>query len=76
MELQAQIWYKENRLEEARDEIVGAIDVFERLGATKKVEDCRMILWDIESKERGLVPPGELLKTVLHPTPVNSLFLA
>ena len=80
MELQAKIWYKEDRLEEARDEIVGAVDIFERLGATKKIKDCRMILWDIESKERGkergLVPPGELLKTVLHPTLVNSLFLA
>jgi hypothetical protein len=33
MELQAQIWYKQDRLEEARSEALRAIDIYQKLGA-------------------------------------------
>ena len=76
MELQAQIWYKEHRFEEAKAEALCTTNVFERLGATNKVESCSVILQNIEEKRKKLVVSGELLKTVLHPTSVNSSSLA
>ena len=48
MELQARIWYNQCRLEEAKSEALRAINVYEKIGATKDVEDCRAILRDIE----------------------------
>jgi tetratricopeptide (TPR) repeat protein len=44
MELQAEIWYQQRRLEEAKSEVLRAADVYEKLGATKDVEDCRKLL--------------------------------
>ena len=46
MVLQAVFWLQERKPEEAKSEALGAIDVFERLGAAKGVEDCRAILRD------------------------------
>ena len=50
MELQARIWYKQHRLKEARSEALRAVDIFEKLGATKSIEDCRKLLQDIRKK--------------------------
>jgi tetratricopeptide (TPR) repeat protein len=36
MELQAHIWYKQGRLEEAKAEALRAVDVFKKLGATRE----------------------------------------
>ena len=47
VELEAKIWYKQHRLEEARSEALRAVEVFEKLGATNKIEDCRSLLRDI-----------------------------
>ena len=44
MELQAWVWYRQHRLEEARSETLRAADVFEKLGAAKDVEDCKDLL--------------------------------
>ena len=44
MELQAGIWYKQHRLEEARSEVLRAVDAFEKLGSVKDVERCRGFL--------------------------------
>ena len=41
MELQARVWYKQDRLEEARSGARRAADVFEKLGAAKYLEKCR-----------------------------------
>ena len=49
MELQAMIWYKQGRLEEARTEALRAADVYDKLGATNKMEDCRKLLRKIEN---------------------------
>ena len=56
MELQAEAWYEQGRLEEARTEAPGAADVYERLGAARDVERCRKLLRKIES---SLVASGQ-----------------
>ena len=48
-ELQARAWLEQGRLEEARTEVLGATDVYEKLGAAKKAEDCRNLLRKIEN---------------------------
>ena len=75
-ELQAGFWLEEGKLEEAKSEALGAIDVFERLGAAKDVERCRKILRYIEKRTEKPVTSGELLETVPLPTSVNSPFSA
>ena len=55
MEMQASIWYKQHRLEEVRSETLCAIDVYKKVGATKVIEDCRMLLQDIEGELGALV---------------------
>ena len=44
MELQAWIWYRQHRLEDARPEALGALEIYERLGAVKDGESCRVLL--------------------------------
>ena len=56
MELQAEAWYERGRLEEARTEALGAVDVYEKLGVAKKLEDCRKLLQKIEN---SLVASGQ-----------------
>ena len=53
MQLQAGIWQKERKFEEAKSEALRAADVFEKLGATKNLERCRGILRDIEAGVGG-----------------------
>ena len=48
MELQAEIWYLQGRLEEAKAETLRALDVFEKLGATSDLARCRDNLQEIE----------------------------
>ena len=54
MEIQAWIWYKQHRLEEAKSEALRAADVYEKFGTVERVEDCRKLLRGIE---RGLGAP-------------------
>jgi len=71
VQLQALIWYRQHRPEEARSEALSAIDMFEKLGAAKDVEYTRMLLRWIDEEMDGLVTPGEsdddgeLFETVL-----------
>jgi len=44
MELQARVWYKQRRLEEARSEALRAADVYEKLGAAQDLKSCRRLL--------------------------------
>jgi tetratricopeptide (TPR) repeat protein len=55
-ELQARIWYEQGRFEEAKSEALCAADVYGKIGAAKDVEDCRVLLQDIEEKERAGYP--------------------
>jgi len=50
MEVQAKVWYKQHRLEEARSEALRAADIYEKLGATKDVEACKALLRDIQEE--------------------------
>jgi tetratricopeptide (TPR) repeat protein len=82
MELQAHIWYRQGRLEEAESELLGAIDVFEELGSVGYVKRCRSFLWDINEEMEGSVTSGEssvggeLSETTPLSTSVNSPFSA
>ena len=77
MELQARFWLQERKLEEAKSEALGAVDVFKKLGAAKELEYCREILQYIEKETEKPVTSGELLESVpLSPTSVNSPFSA
>ena len=55
MVLQAWFWYRECRFEEAKSEALRAADVFEGIGATKDVEECKNCLRDIEERTK---PPA------------------
>ena len=44
MKLQAAVWFRQRRFEEARSELLRAIDAFEKLAATVDIETCRWIL--------------------------------
>ena len=48
MEVQARVWYRQGRFEDARSEALGALGAYEKLGAEKDVGDCRDLLRDIE----------------------------
>jgi len=50
MELQAVVWHKQHRLEEAGSEALRATDVYEKLGAAKDVEECRKLLQEIQEE--------------------------
>ena len=52
MELQAGVWYRQRRLEEAKSEVLCATEAFEKLGAAPDLERCRGLLQDIR-KEQG-----------------------
>ena len=55
VEHQASFWYSQRKFEEARSAASHAADVFERLGATKDMEDCRALLLRIERATERLV---------------------
>jgi len=56
--LQARIWRKQGRFEEAKSEALRAADIFERLGAAKDVENCRGLLREIEEGMEETVTSG------------------
>ena len=47
-ELDARFWHRQGKLEEAGFEALRAVDVYEKIGAAKDVEDCQAILRAIE----------------------------
>ena len=59
MELQAKFWYEEHRFEEAKSEVLSAIDTYVKAGATNDVERCRQLLRKIEEQVKGPVTSGE-----------------
>jgi len=50
MHLQAEVWYRQRRFEEAKSEALRAADVYEKLGAARNLELCRGLLRDIDEK--------------------------
>ena len=71
MELQARVWYWQDRFEEAESEALRAVDAFEKLGIVKGVERVRDLLQQLGSAIRADRTAdksddiGELLATVL-----------
>jgi len=59
MALRARIWYWQRRFEEAKSEMLGAIDLFEKLGAARDAEIARGGLQRIEEEMQN----GEPLET-------------
>ena len=57
-ELQARVWYRQRRLEEAKSEVLRATDIYEKLGAATKMEGCRELLRDIEKELNTPVVSG------------------
>jgi tetratricopeptide (TPR) repeat protein len=78
--LQARIWYKQGRLEEAKSGALRAKSVFEKLGAANDVGRCRDLLQVIEEEMGMSITSGESdfdgepLDTLPPPTPVDSPF--
>jgi len=59
MQLQASLWYEQHRFEEAKSQVLHAVDVFEKLGAMKLLGACRELLRDIEEKMKKPVTSTE-----------------
>jgi tetratricopeptide (TPR) repeat protein len=78
MELQAGVWFEQGRLDDARSKVLCALGVYEQLGAVEDVRCCRELFRVIEqvmetwSTRADSDPSGELLETIIHPTPVDS----
>ena len=74
MHLQGMIWCRQRRLGEARLEVLCAVNVYEKLGATTDLEVCRKHLRSIEEDMEELAASdesdsdGEFPETVLIPT--------
>ena len=48
MEMQAWIWFRQCKLEDARDEALRVVEIYEKLGAEQDVGTCRKLLRQIE----------------------------
>ncbi|KAF9780536.1 hypothetical protein BJ322DRAFT_1213644 [Thelephora terrestris] len=56
MQMQAWIWYRQYRLDDARSEALGAIKIYEKLGAVGPVGRCQHLLqWIEEAMESELI---------------------
>ena len=53
MQLQAEIWHRQRRFEEAKSEVLGAIDAFEKLGAAHDAKEARILLQEIDRDARA-----------------------
>ena len=53
VEMQAWVYYRQHKLDDARLEALDAVEIFEKLGAQGAVERCRALLQLIEEAERG-----------------------
>ena len=53
MMVQALVWLEQRRFEDARSEALGALEIFERLGAGVDVERCRVLLQNIDEVEKN-----------------------
>jgi tetratricopeptide (TPR) repeat protein len=47
-EMQAEVWYRELRLEDAKSEALDALQIYEKLGLAEDVSRCRRILQQVE----------------------------
>ena len=59
MHLQARVFHKQLRLQEAKSEALRAADIFEKLGIVRDLEWCNELLQDIQEELNDLVISGE-----------------
>jgi len=57
--LQAQILYQQHRFNDAISEALRASEIFEKLGAARDLEECRVLLQDIEQAMENPFTSGE-----------------
>ena len=78
MYLQATVWRRQRRLEEAGCEASHALEIFEKLGASNDVRSSRDLLQMIELEIGSQSPSfqGELPETLSHPTSADTHRLA
>jgi tetratricopeptide (TPR) repeat protein len=76
--IQAEVWYRQLRFEDAKSEALDAVQIFEKLGFAEGIRHCRSLLQRVEQaiEKQSTRPPGELLGTRLYPTPLNFHYLA
>ena len=72
MEQQAGFLYRQHRFEEARSELLRAIDVYEKVGAARNVGKIREFLREVEEEMKN----GELPEVALLPVCIDSAFEA
>jgi hypothetical protein len=53
MEIQAWIWYRQRRLEDARLKVLRAKEVYERFGLSELAEDCELLFRHIEMEQES-----------------------
>ena len=70
---QAWFWFKEHRLEEVRSEVLRAAEIFEKLGAAKELEQCRVFLRTIRFLQVIRFPWGMQKKLSRPTTSVQSV---
>ena len=66
MATKASIWYQQHQLEDATSEALGALEIYEKLGASRDILNCKNLLQKIEATA------GELLKILLLTIHINS----
>jgi tetratricopeptide (TPR) repeat protein len=78
MLMQAEVWFRQLRFEDAKSEALDAVQIFEKLGSEEALRHCRRLLQKVEQgiKKRSTRPPGELLITTPRPMPVDFRNLA
>ena len=78
MEMQASIWYRQLRFEEAKSEVSDALEIFEKLGATGNVGTCKDLLQKVVQaiQNQSTNMRGKFLETAARSTSVNFGFLA
>jgi len=82
MELQAGFWRKQRRFSEAKSEVLCAIDAYEKVAATKDLEDCKNLIRCIEEEMKEPTAScesdpdfdGGFLDTVLLPMYIDLPF--
>ena len=74
MQLQASIWYRQRRIEEAKSEALGSAEILEKLGASQALEDCKALLRKIELAPASPEPGDdcEASQTVWTPASVTN----
>ena len=70
MKLRAEVWYRQDRLQDAKSETLLALENYEKAGAAHNAERCRSLLQVIERamKKQLIGVQGERLEITLRPT--------